>query len=283
MFTSCYSVKHFSSEILYPAENVFDKEITDVTLINRSYLPIEKRKQAGIFYKEGTYFRETEYNDSIVSDNALYSLAYRLNESLRFNIVRNDTITKLNNDKDVFLQPLLYDEVKDICDNHGAQAAVSLETFYSFDSLFVVYEGGYRLIRMTRLLSVYKFYFPHDGRLSTIDSKYYDDTLYWSVSGGLFDDLYDDMISRKDALYEVSYNSGIKFAERISPHWQSVNRLYYENSDEKMKLAAQYAELKEWKEAAKIWKEVTVSDKKISSALAKYNMAVASEMIGELD
>jgi len=284
ILSSCYSVKRFSSEVMYPAKNTINNNITDIVLINKSYLPKSKAKHAGIYYEHKNYFRETYNKDSVVSDNALYSLAHGLKETMRYNVVDNDTIEKIKCEEGSFLKPLLYSDVKTICAVYNTDAAVSLETFYSFDSLFNVYDDGHQIIRMVHLISAYKFYYPDkDGRLYTFANKYYDDTLYWAVNGGFFEDLSDDIISRKDALYEMSYRSGMNFAKEIAPYWQEIDRYYFVNSKDEMIVAGQYADNNEWLKAAEVWRRLTDSDKKSTSTLAKFNMAVASEMSGELD
>lgn len=283
IFQGCYAPRETTAEILYPAEKEnLVANMDSVAMINRSYLPDSERKKSGIRYKGSYYEKSEQYIDSIVSDNALYTFSYLLNIAPKGNTVKNDTIVKIPPDDNEFLQPLPRQQVNRLCQTLEANSLLSLETFHSFDSLyFNTSEGYYLAERKTTLMTVWRVYGENKNR--PLYQTYLGDTLYFSSYGYSRNSAYEDLISYKDALYEISYSSGMKFLQQIAPHWKEVDRIYFDYYTNDMTKANRYASKGLWLKATQIWKPVAEKERGAKSAYAAYNMAFAAEMRGNLE
>ncbi len=283
VFQGCYAPRKTTTEILYPAkEQNLINDLDSVALINRSYLPQEERKKSGLRYAGSYYEKTSQYYDSIVSDNALYTFAHYLNISPKGNTVNNDTIIKLSSSATDYLEPLQPLQIKRLTGKLEATSLVSLETFHSFDSLYYDYTDGYYLAeRKTTLMTVWRVYSQNKNH--PLYQTYLGDTLFFSAYGYSRGSAGDDLISYKDALYEISYSNGREFLQQIAPHWKEVERIYFDYYTNDMTKANRYASEGLWLKAAQIWKPVAEKERGAKSAYAAYNMALAAEMQGNLE
>lgn len=282
ILTGCYAPRYTEVEILFPAEKDLPDEINKVAMVNRCYLPLAERKKSGIYYENNQFRREKNYQDSIVSDNALYSFAYHVNVAPRLNVAENDSIIRQNIDEYQFLEPMKPDKVSKICKETGADAVVALEAFHSFDSLDY-YTSGFEVVgvRATSLFTLWRTYSPE--RQIPIDKLFDQDTVWFDGVGYSASSARENLPSRKEALQEASYQAGEKYAQQISPHWKTIERLYFEYYNKPMSKATEFAEDSQWKKAASIWRKIASEGSRTKHAIAAFNMAVASEMSGKLD
>ena len=95
----------------------------------------------------------------------------------------------------------------------------------------------------------------------------------------LVDDLKRDLAKVK----EVASQVGQAYALRIIPFWIRVNRDYYVRGTDNFVIAKRKAQTGNWDDAGKLWeKETSSGDRKIAGR-ACYNMAIISEINGDLD
>ncbi|MCB0374986.1 MAG: hypothetical protein KDD04_03610 [Sinomicrobium sp.] len=88
---------------------------------------------------------------------------------------------------------------------------------------------------------------------------------------------------RKEAVLQLSRNSGAAYALRILPYSIRVSRDYYVKGTENFEIAKRRAQTGDWDGAAELWyKEVSNPNGKIAGR-ACYNMAIISEINGDLD
>lgn len=282
ILTGCYAPRYTEVDILFPAEKDLPDEINKVAMVNRSYLPLKERKKSGIYYENNQYKRDKNYQDSIVSDNALYSFAYHVNVAPRLNVTENDSIIRKNINEYEFLEPMKPDNVSKICNETDADAVVALEAFHSFDSLGY-YTSGFEVVgvRATSLFTLWRTYSPKIQ--SPIDKLFDQDTVWFEGVGYSTSNAQRNLPSRKEALQEASYQAGKKYAQQISPHWKTIERLYFEYYNKPMSKATEFAEDSQWKKAAAIWRKIAKEGSRTKHAIAAFNMAVASEMLGQLD
>lgn len=282
LLSGCYTPRYTEAEILFPGKQEIPEEVDTIAMINRSYLPHHERSKTGIRYEHNRYVREDEYLDSIVSDNALYSLAYHLNEGPRLTVSHQDSIVRIPVSEYDYLSAMESGKVSELCQEMHADAVVALETFHSFDSLS--YDASVFEVfahRTTNLITVWRMYTP--DHIRPIQKSLFKDTLYFRASGYSAYTSKQNLPTRRQALYEASFQAGKKLAHNISPHWKGIERIYFEYFNEPMSKAATYARNKEWKQAAAIWRSVAEEGDRRKHALAAYNMAVASEMTGNLE
>ncbi|MBO0593468.1 hypothetical protein I2486_18880 [Cellulophaga sp. E16_2] len=88
---------------------------------------------------------------------------------------------------------------------------------------------------------------------------------------------------RNETVQEYSRNVGIAYAQRLVPNKIRISRDYYMSGTDNFKVAHRRALTGDWDGAAELWKkELNNSDLKIQGR-ANYNMAISSEIDGDLD
>jgi hypothetical protein len=82
----------------------------------------------------------------------------------------------------------------------------------------------------------------------------------------------------KVALYEA----GVKSAKRLAPYWITVQRYFFTMGPLDFLTGAEYLREGKWMEAAEVYRPFTESPKKTIAAKAAFNMAITSEMGGNI-
>jgi hypothetical protein len=83
-------------------------------------------------------------------------------------------------------------------------------------------------------------------------------------------------------LMDVSGMAAYDYFERISPHWEPDYRQYFSLGSPELEEIAEKLELTgDWEEAAGSWRELTDSEESKVSHRASFNMALASEILGQ--
>ncbi len=88
---------------------------------------------------------------------------------------------------------------------------------------------------------------------------------------------------RIEAVKDVSTQAGQAYAARILPYWIRVSRDYFVGGDENFITAKRKAQSGNWDGAAEIWKQETRNPDGKLAGRACYNMAIISEINGNLD
>jgi hypothetical protein len=91
------------------------------------------------------------------------------------------------------------------------------------------------------------------------------------------------LIGRKEAVTDVGIKAGEAYAARILPCWIRVSRDYFVSGNENFKTAKRRAQSGDWDGAAQIWLEETKNPNGTLAGRACYNMAIISEINGDLD
>lgn len=88
---------------------------------------------------------------------------------------------------------------------------------------------------------------------------------------------------RKTIVYSSAEDLGLKFGAKIIPTWVAENRSFYISKNKNLSLATKYVLNNDWLSAARIWNKQTQNKNKRIAAKAKFNMAFACEMEGNID
>jgi hypothetical protein len=91
------------------------------------------------------------------------------------------------------------------------------------------------------------------------------------------------VMNRNEAVKEVANKVGQAYAQRIIPFWIRVSRDYYVRGTDNFVIAKRKAQTGNWDDAAKLWQKETSSSSKKIAGRACYNMAIISEINGNLD
>jgi hypothetical protein len=91
------------------------------------------------------------------------------------------------------------------------------------------------------------------------------------------------LINRKEAVKEVGMKAGQVYAMRLLPIELRVNRDYYVKGTDNFKIAKRKAQTGNWDQAGELWNKETNNSKGKIAGRACYNMAIISEINGDLD
>ena len=275
-----------------PADITVSQDIQNVVVVNRSR-PSKDNLAGNIV--EGFISGEGIGADRKGAEYCVDGLVNMLADSERFTLKNIGSIELKETDTSAFPIPLDWNEVKSICGSYDSDALIVLATFDS-DSRSHVGNPVTRT-RKKKGVKVKTLHYPA-YRDITIESgwriydlknkKIVDENKFaeykqfnaWAKSpeAALL-----SLLSQGSAIRESGLVAGRQYGFRISPMWIKVNRTYYIGKSDDLKLAKSYVKKGDWDAAIDIWKDlVNNSDEKIARRSA-YNMAIASEIKGELD
>lgn len=91
------------------------------------------------------------------------------------------------------------------------------------------------------------------------------------------------LLERKQAVKQVGAQAGEVYAQRILPYKMRVTRDYFVRANDAFRIARRRAQTGNWDGAADIWQQQTDDASAKVAGRACYNMAIISEINGELD
>jgi hypothetical protein len=91
------------------------------------------------------------------------------------------------------------------------------------------------------------------------------------------------LITRPEAVKQVGNQAGAAYAYRIVPYWLRVSREYFVRGSDNFRVAMRMARTGNWDNAGKLWQQETTSPSHKRAGRACYNMAIISEINGDLD
>lgn len=290
LFTSCATTS-LNINVLQPAQINLPQSIQKIGIVNRS-LPSKDSKWNNIL--EGALTGESIKVDKMGSESCIKTLAEKLNEAPRFSAVTIYGLSLGGTGTGSFPLPLDKDQVSSICRQYEVDALVVLETF---DSDIALRQGS-RMVERTindRKVMVKEFFAEtnidvnsgwriYDGtKLVIVDENAFTDGKSYSGAGDTPEKALGQLPDKKSAITDAAINSGAQYARRISPTWKAVSRQYYSKGHPELELAAKSVKKNNWDPAIEIWNRLSQDPDNEVAGRACYNMAVASEMDGNLD
>jgi hypothetical protein len=293
LFNSCSSTSGISMEVLVPADINVPLTIKKVAVANRS-LPA-KGEGLGNFL-EGFITGESIHGDKEASNNCVKGLVDELKASPRFTAVLVNYPQLKGTGTREWPEILTWTMVDSICRMYKSDALVTLETFDS-DILF---NSGKNLLKQTingkdtlvnEFFSNLKINVNAGWRVydnlnkKVIDQNSYGDEKAWLKKGPTPEAVAKQLPDKRDAINSAGLYGGYQYAGRISPTWANVYRSYYVKGKKEVgfKNAKKLVRLKKWDDAVIIWTNLSKSTDPTIAGRANYNLAVASEVSGDLD
>lgn len=273
---SCVSYQKYPMEVYKPGERNFPSDVKKVVLVARNL----KYKTDTLQNYQSKEFRlvkdKTVINvDSLVITSCFDSLSARLLDRSRFDsvlILPYNTNPRLRVTE---VRPEKSGWYKNLAAQSGADAIISLDMYSCFYSHSVT--QGTANVVMSNIWSV----FNSEGKM--LDRFAQIDTLFW--------DRYDESGSMKNykipekqsALKIAGGVMGQNYSKRFLPSWVRVYRDMMVIDHPEFKSAVKLATKNQWTDASVIWMKHLASPKKRWAMAASYNMAIASEMEGNID
>ncbi|MDP4285818.1 MAG: DUF6340 family protein [Bacteroidota bacterium] len=292
VFSSCASTELVHISVLQPAPVKLPPYIKNVVVVNRT----EVSKKSKIFnVVDKAVSLETPNLDKEGSQATIIGLADELKKNNRFDEVNLLSHTGLSTDvPGIFPSPLSWDIVEKYCDENKADALFSLELFdthsnidYSVNKTTIktplgnipsieqqanmrtIVKAGWRIydVRGKNIL---------DEAAISRNITYYGRGMNPLLAAQA-------LIDRKEAVKEVGNIAGYAYAFSIIPLWARVTRDYYVRGSSNFKIATRKARTGNWDGAAKLWQTETNNPKSKIAGRACYNMAIISEINGNID
>ena len=292
-FSSCTSsYKSIYIETARPSESMLPDDILSLTLMNRSITHDFKN------YNEDTlqqYVYNKGFNiqniilDSIAADTSLIVLGELLYESGRYDVVipkdhsiyRGLKFYKIPNS-------LEWNFVKNICELYDTDALLVIERYlnrittdYSFFTDYYVDQYIHEASIDSKYDAVVKVYDPRKEEI--VKQLIISDTIYW------FNDDFTQkkLFSSLPSIKEVLIQTGIKFAldvdSKLSPSWVNEQRGYFKMNNKADTAVTNFIDRADWFSAYGYWKKFSESSNKNIRSKAAYNLALASEMQGNIE
>lgn len=278
--------------VVEPAPVTIPSSIKSVGIINRS-VPTDKTKVLDVVDKvlslEGV---------DLDKDGAMEGIK-GLSEELRNN-GRFTEVKTLNNidfrtpGLGVFPVPLTWEIVNKICKETGTNALFSLEMFdtdtkinYSTRPTDIKTPFGkipvleHEADMETIVKTGWRIYDPANQLI--LDEYNLGESIVFSGRGVNPLLAAGALIGRKEAVNQVSNKAGHSYALRILPYELRVMRDYYVKGTNNFKIAKRKAQVGNWDEAGMLWEKETANSKMKVAGRACYNMAIISEINGNLD
>ncbi|HPG34232.1 MAG TPA: DUF6340 family protein [Lentimicrobium sp.] len=277
-------------QILKPGMITLPSDIKRVGVVNRS-LPGEGHGFGN--FLEGLVSGESIAADREASGKCIRGLAAGLNEGPRLNAVVIEGVDLRGTGTRQWPVSLPWEQVSDICSRFNVDALIALETFDSDMALRESSADVERVINKEKvvvreyyaelLMNVRSGWTIYQPALQEIvDQDAFTDEMRWEESGDSPQKALGSLPSKRELLNESGFFSGTQYAARISPTWVNETRTYYRKANDEFKIAAKFVKQQKWTDAIGIWKRYTVdADPKVAGR-ACYNMALASEMDGNL-
>lgn len=194
-----------------------------------------------------------------------------------------------------FAPPLPWDEVRKICERDSLDVLLVLEVFDTRlrippPPVPSIPQSAGDLINgvlntqvpvTTDIKTGWRIY---DPQLNTINDEVFLNNSFTFTAGVLnAPQAVAALMARKEMIKQTADGLGRSYSVRILPYWNRVTRDYYVKGSPAFRTAMRKARTGNWNEAGDLWNRETQSHKRIIAGRACYNMAIISEINGQLD
>ncbi|MFH0867386.1 MAG: DUF6340 family protein [Bacteroidota bacterium] len=293
LLSSCGTTSGVSMEVLVPAQINLPKHIKKVGVLNRS-MPAKGDWVTNVL--EGFISGESIMADKDASINCVQGLVDILNENPRLGAVLVTAQKLKGTGTREWPDALAWTTVDSLCKAYNVDAIVSLETFDS-DILF---STGKNLVKTTidkkdtmvnEFFSDLKVNVNAGWRIyDNVDKKQVDQNLFvdekgWLTKGWTADEALKKLPAKRDAINGAGLFAGDQYGIRISPAWTNVYRSYFTKGKKQdgFKQAKKWVKQQNWEQAVNIWTNIAKTSDSKNVGRAYYNLAVASEVDGDLE
>ena len=291
-FFSCKSYySALTIETPIPAKEELPSDIQSLTLMNRSinnqYTDHQEDSLENYFYRHN-YQLAAVILDIHASDTTLLALADLLFSSDRYDItVPEERNIKRDQPYNIIPDTLSTETVSKICEEYNTDALLVLEQFSTkvmtdlTDEKWASNDGTYHSYYASIDMKYNAFFRIYQPGSKTIELSF-NDTIYWESA----DDILEQMLRKLPTIKQAMVSAGIKVAldvdAKLSPTWIPEKRGYFLLS-RKNDRGKQLMDENKTEEARDYWMDMAQSDNKKIKARAEYNLALTSELEGDLD
>ena len=290
---SCSATSTLTLSVPQPSNVYLSKEVKNIGIVNRS-IPSIKYNSLDVIDKILT--AEEKNLDKNGAIETLKGLQETLAKNERFsNIVILDTLIFKDSGIDIFSPELSQNDIEKICTKNNLDAIYEL-SFYDTDAV-VSYKTsngtlpnsfGVKVPTLVHNISIntliksgWRIY----DNVSKQLSDQYNTNKKFVVSGSGINPVkaFETIKNRKDEVFRMSREIGQNYALEIIPYTTRETRLYFVKGNSNFEKAQRRAQTGNWDGAGELWQiETNNSDDKLKGR-AYYNMAIISEINGNLN
>lgn len=277
---SCTTARKVSFDVLWPSGVEVPDHIRHLTLINNAMMA--GSDSMGNYYGfKGSLYYDTTRIDTMLTMSALDGLAEAISETGRFTLSEKPVVLPLK-DTSALRKPISFDVLSLIVPEE-TEGVVVLESISTYDQLD--YDIGFddRVYSRLMVLGIASWRMYDLTSKKIVDRWSNMDTLRFYGDGYDVDHVLAPLPDRYNALQQLAVEAGRHYARQISPTWKKVTRTYLSDNSAEMEKPVKAASSNDWETAAGEWLKLTSGKKKARAAMAAYNMAVASEVLGNLE
>jgi len=276
-FSSCVSYEKFPIEVIQPSKLVLPPEIRKIALVSRN-LKYENDTLQNYQTKNHKLVKDQVKinSDSLAIETCLDSLANKLQLQNRFDSIMVLPAYSLPEKRVKEIRPAKGEWYKNFADKTGADGLILLDMF----SCFYIQSDEYSNAKVVTS-NIWSFYASKQQKIT--DRFIQIDTLYWDGKDEA-GNYKKSLIPGKQAAIPIAAGViGANYAKHILPSWNMVYRDIMTCSNPEIKKAAKFAQESKWEEASAIWQKGAESNNKRKKIISLYNLALASEMNGDVD
>ena len=288
---SCSSTNLMSLSVMEPAPVSMPPGIKTVAVVNRTQA---SQATQGIDAVHKVLSLETNDLQKAGAKASMNGLSDELMKNNRFTDVKPLSLDLRSYGAGIFPSALPWDSVDRICGQSNTDALFSLELFdteskVNYGATPTNINVGLANIpavehHVNMTTSVKTGWRIYDPATRTILDEYVLDRDISSSASGINPAVAASALNgRNEAVKDVSTQAGQAYAARILPYWIRVSRDYFVGGNDNFKTARRKAQSGNWDGAAEIWKQETKDPDGKLAGRACYNMAIISEINGDLD
>jgi hypothetical protein len=288
---SCSSTNLMSLSVKEPAPVSIPSDIKSVAVVNRSQA---SNATQGIDAVHKALSLESNDLQKAGALSSMNGLSDELMKNERFVEVKPLKIDLRSYGAGIFPSALQWDSVEKICRENNVDALFSLELFDAESKINYAATPTnvnlgianlpaiqHNVNMMTTVKTGWRIYDPANRVI--LDEYVLGRDISSSASGINPAVAASALNGRIEAVKEVGTQAGQAYAARILPYWIRVSRDYFVRGDDNFATATRKARSGNWDGAAEIWKQETKNPDGKLAGRAEYNMAIISEINGDLD
>ncbi|MBK5203515.1 MAG: hypothetical protein JJE45_07345 [Prolixibacteraceae bacterium] len=296
LFCSCSSTyRSIIIETSQPSSNILPSRINSLTLMNHSinnqFRNFDEDSLQMSFYAQNFNVKNTVILDSLAADTTLNTLGHLLFENGRYNVVipEKRNITRHDDNYYEIQEDIDWNTIKDICKTFHTDALLVIERYYNkINTSYKIYpstEEYYKHVVASidsKYSAAVKIYDPLEKKV--IRQFEVTDTISWSDGALSTKNLFEKCPTIKNCIIQSGIQAAKDINKYLSPVWKKEERIFYViDKEENNKIIEKLVSNNEWSKAYNYWLLFTKSPKKQIKSKADFNIAVASEMLGNID
>jgi len=276
---SCTSMLYTSIDVLRPAKVVFDKDVTNLLIVNNSVSQPESYGHTIELYGE------KKKNVSVNTDSlAIFCLSV-VNEEFQKNEFFPQVqlhLPTVNHSGSFLTAKSLVSDMKFMSEQYNADVILSLDKIKVNDRLadYYDYEGNYFYALLeANYETTWSVAYP---KLNKIQSFSFKDTIYWDAESYQRKKAIEALPNRYNALIDGALYVGQNTMKKLVPWWDKEDRYFFNIENKAAKLGLDSVYVKNWTAAIDSWEKGLVKANLATQAKLLHNIAVAYEISGDM-